>query len=493
MLQLSYIILTIYCLSILLLFFYGFSQLNLLINYLKNQKKIDKSIQFDFTIPSEIPVVTIQLPIFNEKYVVERLLITIAELDYPKDKLEIQVLDDSTDESIIDTKKIVDRLASEGLDIKLITRSNRIGFKAGALKEGLVSAKGEFIAVFDADFVPQKEWLLQTIPYFKDAGIGVVQTRWGHLNRNYSILTKIQAFALDAHFILEQVGRNSQSHFINFNGTAGVWRKACIIDAGNWESDTLTEDLDLSYRAQLKKWKFKYLIDVVTPAELPVIISAARSQQFRWNKGGAENFRKMNWRVITSKNISVKTKIHGLLHLLNSSMFLFIFLMAVLSVPVVFIKNKYPQLALFFDILALFVFTSLMFFTCYWFTFKKINGGGITNFLKYIGLFFTFYSIAMGFSFHNTVAVLEGLWGKKSEFIRTPKFNIESLKDKWKQNTYISKKVSKNIIIEGLLLIYFLFGIYSGIRLNDYGLLPFHLMLSIGYGYVFVKSIQITD
>ncbi|WP_395047760.1 cellulose synthase family protein [Flavobacterium sp.] len=493
MLQLSYIILTIYCLAILLLFFYGFSQLNLLINYLKNQKKTDKSIQFDFKIPSEIPQVTIQLPIYNEKYVVERLLITIAELDYPKDKLEIQVLDDSTDESIIDTKKIVDRLFSEGLDIKLITRSNRIGFKAGALKEGLVTAKGEFIAVFDADFVPQKEWLLQTIPYFKDSNIGVVQTRWGHLNRNYSILTKIQAFALDAHFILEQVGRNSQSHFINFNGTAGVWRKACIIDAGNWESDTLTEDLDLSYRAQLKNWKFKYLIDVVTPAELPVIISAARSQQFRWNKGGAENFRKMNWRVITSKNISVKTKIHGLLHLLNSSMFLFIFLMAVLSVPVVFIKSNYPQLAVFFNVLAFFVFTSLVFFTCYWFTFKKIHGGGIANFFKYIGLFFTFYSIAMGFSFHNTVAVLEGLWGKKSEFVRTPKFNIESLKDKWKQNTYISKKVSKNVIIEGLLLIYFLFGIYSGIRLNDYGLLPFHLMLSIGYGYVFVKSIQITD
>ena len=435
MLQLSYIILTIYCLAILLLFFYGFSQLNLLINYLKNQKKIDKAIQFDFTIFSEIPLVTIQLPIFNEKYVVERLLTTIGQLEYPKDKLEIQVLDDSTDDSIIDTKKIIDRLSSLGLDIKLITRINRVGFKAGALKEGLVTAKGEFIVVFDADFVPQKEWLLQTIPYFKDPTIGVVQTRWGHLNRNYSILTKIQAFALDAHFILEQVGRNSQSHFINFNGTAGVWRKTCIIDAGNWESDTLTEDLDLSYRAQLKNWKFKYLVDVVTPAELPVIISAARSQQFRWNKGGAENFRKMNWRVITAKNISVKTKIHGLLHLLNSSMFLFIFLMAVLSVPVIFIKNYYPQLAVFFDILGFFIFTSMVFFSCYWFTFKKINGGGLTNFIKYIGLFFTFYSIAMGFSFHNTVAVLEGLWGKKSDFVRTPKFNIESLKDKWKQNT----------------------------------------------------------
>ena len=493
MLQLSYIILSIYCLAIFLLFLYGFSQLNLLINYLKFQKEIDKSIQFDFTIASEIPIVTIQLPIFNEKYVVERLLTTIAALDYPKDKFEIQVLDDSTDESIFETKKIIDCLFASGLDIKHITRNNRKGFKAGALKDGLETAKGEFIAVFDADFVPQKEWLLQTIPYFKDATIGVVQTRWGHLNRNYSILTKIQAFALDAHFILEQVGRNSKSHFINFNGTAGVWRKACIIDAGNWESDTLTEDLDLSYRAQLKKWKFKYLIDVVTPAELPVIISAARSQQFRWNKGGAENFRKMNWRVITSKNIPIKTKIHGLLHLLNSSMFLFIFLMAVLSVPVIFIKNEYPQLAVFFDILVFFVFTSIVFFTCYWFTFKKIHGGGFANFMKYIGLFFTFYSIAMGFSFHNTIAVLEGLWGKKSDFIRTPKFNIESLKDKWKQNTYISKNVSKNIIFEGLLLLYFLFGIYSGIRLNDYGLLPFHLMLSIGYGFVFVKSIQITD
>ena len=493
MLQLSYIILSIYCMAILLIFLYGFSQLNLLINYLRNQKKTETAVQFDFSIPSQIPLVTIQLPIFNEKYVVERLLHTIAQLDYPKDKLEIQVLDDSTDESVIETKKLIDEIYARGIDIKHITRTNRIGFKAGALKEGLITAKGEFIAVFDADFVPQKEWLLQTIPFFKDSNIGVVQTRWGHLNRDYSVLTKIQAFALDAHFTLEQVGRNSQSHFINFNGTAGVWRKSCIIDAGNWESDTLTEDLDLSYRAQLKNWKFKYLIDVVTPAELPVIISAARSQQFRWNKGGAENFRKMNWRVVTAKNISIKTKIHGLLHLLNSSMFLFIFLMAVLSVPVLFIKNRYPQLAIFFEVLAFFVFTSIVFFICYWFTFKKIHGGGFKNFINYIGLFFTFYSIAMGFSFHNTIAVLEGLLGKKSEFIRTPKFNIESLKDKWKQNTYISKKVSKYVIIEGLLLVYFLFGIYSGIRLQDYGLLPFHLMLTVGYGYVFVKSIQITS
>lgn len=492
MVVLSYIILFIYSLSILLIFFYGLAQLNLLINYLKSKKQVDNSQKFDFSNSSEIPFVTIQLPIFNEQYVVDRLLLSISELDYPKDKLEIQVLDDSTDDSIIETKKIVDSLFISGLDIKHITRTNRIGFKAGALKEGLVAAKGDLIAIFDADFVPQKEWLLQTIPYFKDAEIGVVQTRWGHLNRNYSILTKIQAFALDAHFTLEQVGRNSKSHFINFNGTAGVWRKACIIDAGNWESDTLTEDLDLSYRAQFKNWKFKYLVDVVTPAELPVIISAARSQQFRWNKGGAENFRKMNWRLITSKNISIKTKFHGLLHLLNSSMFFFIFILAILSIPILFIKNNNPNLALFFDILVFFATTSLVFFICYWFTYKYIHGGGFMNFMKYITLFFTFYSIAMGFSFHNTIAVLEGLLGKKSEFIRTPKFNIESLKDKWKQNTYISNKISKYVIVEGLLMLYFLFGIYSGFRLNDFGLMPFHVMLFCGFGFVFIKSIQIT-
>ncbi|EDO28878.1 predicted protein, partial [Nematostella vectensis] len=265
--------------------------------------------------PSEIPFVTIQLPIFNEKYVVERLLHSVAALDYPKEKLEVQVLDDSTDDSVIETARLINKHALSGLNIKHIRRENRVGFKAGALKEGLIDAKGEFIVIFDADFVPKPNWLQETIPYFKNEKVGVVQTRWGHINRNFSILTKIQAFALDAHFTLEQVGRNSKNHFINFNGTAGAWRKSCIIDAGNWESDTLTEDLDLSYRAQLKKWQFVYLEDVETPAELPAVLSAARSQQFRWNKGGAENFRKMSAKVMIANNIQTKTKFHGILHL----------------------------------------------------------------------------------------------------------------------------------------------------------------------------------
>src|SRR5690606_5146345 len=300
------LIIVVYSVALLLIFMYALAQLNLLFNYLSARKHHKNSPKFDFSKEEEIPYVTIQLPVYNELYVMDRLLSNIAEMDYPKEKLEIQVLDDSTDESFEETAKHIEALRKTGLDIQHVTRKNREGFKAGALKEGLKIAKGEYIAIFDADFLPKKNWLKNTIPYFKDEEIGVVQTRWGHLNRDYSILTRVQAFALDAHFTLEQVGRNSKGHFINFNGTAGVWRKECILDAGNWEGDTLTEDLDLSYRAQLKKWKFKYLEEVETPAELPVVISAARSQQFRWNKGGAENFQKMAWRVLKSHDISIK-------------------------------------------------------------------------------------------------------------------------------------------------------------------------------------------
>ena len=489
----EYLIIVIYSLALILIFMYALAQLNLLFNYVSAQKKEDNDPKFDFSNPEEIPFITIQLPVFNELYVMERLLDNSVKLEYPKDKLEIQVLDDSTDESVAQTANQISDLQKSGIDIQHIRRTNRLGFKAGALKEGLKIAKGEFIAIFDADFLPEKDWLLQTVPYFKNPNIGVVQTRWGHINRNYSTLTKVQAFALDAHFTLEQVGRNSKGHFINFNGTAGIWRKECILDAGNWEGDTLTEDLDLSYRAQLKKWKFKYLEDVKTPAELPVIISAARSQQFRWNKGGAENFQKMAKKVLSSKRISVKTKIHSLLHLLNSSMFLMIFLVAILSIPMLYIKNEYAHLKSYFYMMSFFVISTIIFFICYWFMFKRSYGGGFLNFIKYIGTFFTFFSIAMGFSLHNTIAVLEGHVGKKSEFVRTPKFNIKNLKDSWKNNKYIRKKPSLNVVIEGILALYFAFGMYSafvvGDQGGDFGLFPFHLMLFVGFSYVFFKSI----
>ncbi|MDC7997346.1 cellulose synthase family protein [Gilvibacter sediminis] len=487
------LILIVYSAALIMIFMYALAQLNLLFNYLRARKTQKDSPKFDLSKSDEVPYVTVQLPVYNEMYVMERLLSNIAKLEYPKDKLEIQVLDDSTDESFAKTAAQVAELQKTGLDIIHLSREDRVGFKAGALKEGLKTAKGEFIAIFDADFLPQSDWLKKTIPYFKDEQVGVVQTRWGHLNRDYSLLTRVQAFALDAHFTLEQVGRNSQGHFINFNGTAGVWRKQCIIDAGNWEGDTLTEDLDLSYRAQLKDWKFKYLEEVETPAELPVVISAARSQQFRWNKGGAENFRKMLSRLLKSQNISAKTKVHGILHLLNSTMFLNVLIVAILSIPILYIKNEYEHLKVYFVVMSFFVISTVIFFICYWFTYKNIYGGGWKNFLEYVGMFFTFFSVAMGFSLHNSIAVLEGHLGKKSEFIRTPKFNISSLKDSWKGNKYLRKNLSPNIIIEGLLMLYFGFGMYLafvvGDQGGDFGLFPFHLMLFIGFGYVFFKSL----
>jgi len=402
------ICITIYSASLVMILLYAIAQFNLLINYLAARKKTDSGITFNLENPDEIPYVTIQLPVYNEAYVMERLLDNIVLLEYPREKLEIQVLDDSTDETVATTRAHIEKLAATGLDIVHITRVNRQGFKAGALKEGLVDAKGDFIAIFDADFLPQTDWLKKTVIHFKDPEIGVVQTRWGHLNRNYSILTQVQAFALDAHFTLEQVGRNSKGHFINFNGTAGIWRKETIIDAGNWEGDTLTEDLDLSYRAQLKNWKFKYLEDVTTPAELPIVISAARSQQFRWNKGGAENFRKMFKRVVGSSNIDFKTKLHGILHLLNSTMFLNVLIVGLLSIPMLYIKNEYGHLRMYFIVMSFFVVSTVMFFICYWFMYKNTYGGGFKSFISYIGMFFTFFSIAMGFSLHNSIAVIEG-------------------------------------------------------------------------------------
>ena len=482
-------IIIIYTLALSLIFLYSLAQLSLLLNYLKAKKQVDNSLKFNLKNPLEIPTVTVQLPLYNELYVVERLLDNIALMDYPKDKLEIQVLDDSTDESINNTKEKIKELQATGLDIKHITRADRTGFKAGALKEGLLIAKGEFIAIFDSDFLPKSDWLKKTIPYFKNENIGVVQTRWGHINRDYSILTRIQAFALDFHFILEQVGRNFGHHFINFNGTAGVWRKACILDAGNWQGDTLTEDLDLSYRAQLKKWEFKYLEEVETPAELPIAISAARSQQFRWNKGAAENFQKLYWKLLKDPTVSIKTKFHSFFHLLNSSMFLLVLLIAVLSVPVLYIQNTNPAYSGYLNVVAFFAVSTVIFFGCYWVTYKRIHGGGLKNFIKYIGMFFTFFSIAMGFSVHNSLAVLEGHFGKKSEFIRTPKFNVDKLKNNWKNNIYLSDKLSVNMIIETILCLYFGFAIYSAFVVNNYGLLLFHIMLFLGFGFVAFKSL----
>jgi len=457
-------------------------QLHLTWHYLQSKKKKQPD-----SILRDFPTVTIQLPIYNEKYVVERLLDAITKFDFPKEKMEIQILDDSTDDTTEIILRKLEVLRPLALDIKLIHRENRIGYKAGALDHGLQSAKGDFIAIFDADFVPYPDFLKNTLAYFVNEQVGVVQTRWGHLNKNYSLLTKLQAFGLDAHFSIEQMARNHAGSFINFNGTCGVWRKTCIADAGGWSNDTLTEDLDLSYRAQLKGWKFHYLENVETKGELPVIMSAMKSQQYRWNKGAAETARKHFGNVLRS-TLPLKNKMHAFFHLFNSSVFTCLLLAAVLSVPMLFIKHRHPTVAWIFNLGIIFLAGFLSITIFYWVATKRFNP---TNRKKvFWSLYPSFLIISMGLSLHNGLAVLEGLVGRKTPFIRTPKFNVTLNTDSWKNNVYIKRNFNFITFIEGLMCIYFLVGIAIGFYLRDAGLLIFHSMLALGFGSVFYFSVK---
>ena len=484
----AYIIVGLYFLALVMIFLYSASQFSLMLNFLNNKKTPERKLPV-YDDDESLPYVTIELPLYNEAYVTERLLQCIAALDYPKNKLQIQVLDDSTDESLMETERHVKALQLQHYDISMIHRTDRIGYKAGALKQGLETATGEFIAIFDADFLPEKNWLREAIRGFVSEKIGLVQTRWGHINSDYSVLTKMQAFALDIHFTLEQSGRNAAGHFINFNGTAGIWRKACILDAGNWIGDTLTEDLDLSYRAQIKGWKFNYLNDVVAPAELPVVMSAAKSQQFRWNKGGAENLIKMLSKIYKDKTIPFSTKWHATFHLGNSSIFVFILLISILSIPIIYIKESHPYLQSLYPLNAIFTISTILLFICHWVVYKELYGGSIIKFFQFIGNFIVFFTLALGFSYHNSKAVGEAYRGQRSAFIRTPKFNMLSTDDSWKNNKYLNKQINVSVIVEFLLLIYFLFGVWSSFYLKDYTMLPFHIMLTVGFGYVIAGSL----
>jgi cellulose synthase/poly-beta-1,6-N-acetylglucosamine synthase-like glycosyltransferase len=287
-------VLILYGLALLLLFLYNLGQLSLIITYLRTKQKREDNIRTADSIPwGQLPLVTIQLPVYNERYVAERLIDSVAKLRYPLDKLEIQVLDDSTDETVDIIARRVAHFQTQGINIQHIRRPQRTGFKAGALAYGLNLSEAPFVAIFDADFVPDPDFLLKTIPNFADPKVGIVQTRWEHLNEDFSLITQLQAFGLNAHFTVEQSGRYAANLFANFNGTGGVWRRTAIDDAGGWHADTLTEDLDLSYRAQLRGWTFSYREDIGSPAELPVAMDALKSQQYRWMKGAAEVARKM--------------------------------------------------------------------------------------------------------------------------------------------------------------------------------------------------------
>jgi len=428
--------------------------------------------------------VTIQLPLYNELYVVERLIDSVCEIDFPKDRMEIQVLDDSTDETVnLVACKVAEKKAL-GFDILHVRRTSREGFKAGALKEGMKTATGEFIAIFDADFIPSKDFLKKTLSQFTDEKIGMVQTRWEHLNGDYSILTRAQALALDGHFVIEQNVRNKAGFFINFNGTGGIWRRSCIEDAGNWHADTLTEDLDLSYRAQLKGWKFVFLRDEISPAELPSEINALKAQQFRWTKGAIETAKKILPLVLKSK-LPLRVKIQATFHLTNNLAFPFILLAAILNVPLIFIKNSGSHEA-YFAVMSVFILAFMGSFVFYLYSQKDIR----TDWRKKIVLFPLFMAGSMGFAVNNSRAVIEGLLSRKSEFVRTPKFKVVDQKDSWSNNKYVNKKLEPSVIVELMMALYCLVGIGSSIYFLEIAAIPFQLLFFIGFSFVSVTSIR---
>ncbi len=485
--MLARVILVIYGLCLLLIFFYSVIQLSLAIAYVKNKKKQQSRVTPPFDL-ANAPKVTVQLPMYNEMYVAERIIETCAEIDYPRDKFQIQVLDDSTDE----TKDIIANkcaeVAARGINIQHIHRTDRTGYKAGALDCAMDKVEGEFIAIFDADFVPSKDFLMRTIPYFSE-NVGVVQTRWGHLNKSYSLLTELQAFGLNGHFAIEQGGRNVSGHYINFNGTAGVWRRATIDDAGGWEHDTITEDLDLSYRAQMKGWRFVYLEEVESPAELPITMSALKSQQHRWMKGGAEVFIKMWKRLATTKGLKIGDRIHGLAHLFNSSVFVFILILSLLSLAVLHIKDSFSDLNIFIKY-GMYFFSSTIFLAFYyWNSFRDKRGNFFGDLLRFLGRFVQFLTVSMALGLSNAVAVIEGYLGIKSSFVRTPKFNVAK-KDEFKGNKYDKKSLSIINILEGILMVTFGFTAVNRALYGDLGMVPFHLMLAIGYGIIFFNTLK---
>ncbi|RAK69744.1 cellulose synthase family protein [Hymenobacter edaphi] len=434
------------------------------------------------------PRVTVQLPVYNELNVVERIIDAAAALDYPADRLQIQLLDDSTDESVALAAARVAHHRARGVDIEQVRRPDRQGYKAGALAHGLASATGELVAIFDADFVPAPDFLRLTVPYFlADARLGVVQTRWGHLNEDYSLLTELQAFGLNAHFLVEQVGRNAGHHFINFNGTGGVWRRRCIEQAGGWQADTLTEDLDLSYRAQLGGWHFRYLPAVVAPAELPAQMDALRSQQHRWNKGGAETARKHLGRVWRSAALPLRTKLYATAHLLNSAVFVAVLLMGLLSVPLLLVQTTTPELGWVFRLAGLSVL-SLTPLVAYYHAAWRWNGGRGASGRAFAPKLLLFLSISMGLSLHNGWAVLTGLAGRLTPFVRTPKSGLSTKGARLRR--YRTGSVNGQTVLEALLALYFAGGIYLAFRLDNYGLLPFHLLLTAGYAAVVYYSVR---
>lgn len=424
----------------------------------------------------EWPYVTIQLPIFNEKYTVERLLRAVTQLDYPADRLQIQVLDDSTDDTAQLVNQLVQKYKYRGVNIEWIHRDNRQGYKAGALNDGLSSATGEFLGVFDADFVPKPDWLKKTVPFFQDQELGCLQTRWGHTNRNYNSLTKAEAMAIDGHFIVEQTVRSSNNLFLNFNGTAGLWRRACIEDAGGWQWDTLTEDLDLSYRAQMRGWKIRYRPDIVVPAELPSEVEAFKKQQFRWAKGSFQVVRKILPQVIRRSDLPWHVRVIAVLHLTGYIVHPLMLALLLLTLPVGLLE---PGAFKLFSITTMAsVGPPLLYLTAN----RSINRHWHQR-LKLLPLLVV---VGFGISLSTSVAVLEGLTGTKAgAWVRTPKLNLSDSRKQYKEidQTYL-EPISRLVWAEIALALYAIATILILTPYIGWGIIPWMSLYTLGFLYI---------
>ncbi|MBX7058251.1 MAG: glycosyltransferase family 2 protein [Leptospirales bacterium] len=433
---LSILLFVLYGLDIALLFFFGVHTYVMVLLYRRNSKYCDSGaerppIDLSSVTARKLPMVTLQLPIYNEYYVVDRLLESAVRLQWPREKLEIQVLDDSTDETADKVARLVQGYRDLGYNMVHIHRTNRQGHKAGALKHGLELAAGDYIAIFDADFIPNPEFLIRTMPYFEEQGIGMVQTRWGHINADYSILTKAQSMGIDGHFMIEQVARNGNHLWMNFNGTGGIWKRECILEAGNWQGDTLTEDFDLSYRAELAGWRFRYFKDIVNPAELPATIAAFKSQQFRWCKGSIQTALKLIPRILRS-DVNWKIKAEAVTHLVNYSVHPLMIFNMLMTLPLLLLDGWSVYHMRDFSVVSLFAVAACMSvgtlgpMVFYVYSQRELH----KDWLQRIVWLPVLMMIGTGIAVKLTRAWFEAILGVQSSFKRTPKLRLESRADR---------------------------------------------------------------
>jgi cellulose synthase/poly-beta-1,6-N-acetylglucosamine synthase-like glycosyltransferase len=470
-----------YFVVLILLASYGVHRYILVYLYYKHRKKRTTDPPGHF---SDLPRVTVQLPIFNERFVVERLLDAICRMNYPPDKLDIQVLDDSTDETQAVARDLVERYATRGCPISYHHRNNREGYKAGALAEGMQTSKGEFIAIFDADFVPSEDFLLRTIHHFTEPRIGMVQTRWTHINRHYSFLTEVEAILLDGHFVLEHSGRACSGVFFNFNGTAGVWRRSAIEQAGGWQHDTLTEDTDLSYRAQLKGWKFVYLQDVECPAELPVEMTAFKTQQARWAKGLIQTGKKILPQVLKSDQ-PFHVKFEAWYHMTANISYPLMIVLSVLLLPAMIIRFYQGWFQMLYIDLPLFMASTFSISSFYLVSQRELFPRRWPRAILYLPFLM---ALGIGLTITNTIAVLEALVGKKTAFARTPKYHVESKKDKIRASKY-RRRLGWVPWVELLIGAYFALTVYYALDNENYITVPFLILFVVGYWYTGLMSL----